>query len=210
MHTLDDACRDITPTLNSPTLQDIRLSDAWWATWLQLQGHRLQIASIRDTIYQKAQGAILYAPHLPAIYDQLITLEYRDYVEALHEGNHKSISKTERRLNAYLQHLPPHQQENWRNIRNVDLASIQAQRSHGVNISRTEEQASVMEAMTTHPWISIVGLSGVGKTHLAWQVATQWCKEQHWDVVFCDATETIKPAGMLQRLIKSLILSIPV
>ena len=78
------------------------------------------------------------------------------------------------------------------------------QRSHGVNISRTKEQASVMEAMTKHPWISIVGLSGVGKTHLAWQVATQWCKEQHWDVVFCDATETIKPAGMLQRLIKSL------
>ena len=58
--------------------------------------------------------------------------------------------------------------------------------------------------MTEHQWVSIVGLAGVGKTHLAWQVATHWCKEQHWDVVFCDATETIKPAGMLQRLIKSL------
>ena len=67
MNKLEDACKDIVPALNTPTLHDISLSDAWWTTWLQLQGHRLQIASIRDIIYQKAQGAILYAPHLPAI-----------------------------------------------------------------------------------------------------------------------------------------------
>ena len=152
---------------------------------------RIPIANrSRDKVYQKAQGAILYAPHLPAIYDQLIALEYQDYVDALHEGNHKSISRTERRLNAYLQHLQPHEQEHWRNSRAVDLASLQSQRSHGVNIARTQEQDSVIALMTEHQWVSIVGLAGVGKTHLAWQVATQWCKEQHWDVVFCDATET--------------------
>ena len=62
-----------TSFLNSTHLhKETMSSDAWWPTWIQLQGHRLQIASIRDIIYQKAQGAILYAPHLPAIYDQLL------------------------------------------------------------------------------------------------------------------------------------------
>ncbi len=194
----------LTPSLNIPSIHDSSLSDDWWTQWCQRQEFLEQIDTLRDAIYQKAQGAILYAPHLPEIYDRLIALEYQDYLDALLEGNHKSISKTERRLNAYLHRIPAHEQAHWQNIRAVDLASLQAQKSHGVNIERRTEKEHLLEALQQHRWMSIVGLAGVGKTHLAWQVATEWCKSAGWDVVFCDVTDCITPASLLQRLTQSL------
>ncbi len=197
-------CLNLTPSLNQPRIDETELSIEWWQTWCALQEKRQQMDSIRDGIYQKAQGAILYAPHLPEIYNRLIRLEYQDYLDAVLEGNHKSISKTERRLNAYLDRLSPHEQERWENIRSVDLASVQSQKSHGVNIERRSEKQHVIDALQEHSWVSIVGLAGVGKTHLAWQVSTQWCKERSWDIVFCDATDCQTPATLLQRLTQAL------
>lgn len=204
IHSVNDLCKEIIPQLNTPSINDTILSEEWWKHWLILQDHRHQIEQIRDIIYQKAQGAILYAPHLPEIYDRLVELEYQDYLEAVLEGNHKSISKTERRFNAYLQHLPHREQERWKNIRSVDLASLQSQKSHGVNIERSSEQSTLIDLLKDHRWISIVGLAGVGKTHLAWQTASEWCKEQSWEVLFCDVTDSVKPAGLLQRLTTAL------
>lgn len=192
------------PALNTPSIHETTLSEEWWNTWLKVQEYRTNIEQFRDAIYQKAQGAILYAPHLPEIYNRLIELEYQDYLDAVMEGKHKSISKTERRLHAYLQHLSIHEQERWNNIRAVDLASLQSQKSHGVNIERRIEKQQVLDDLNEHAWISIVGLAGIGKTHLAWQVATQWCKKYGWDVIFCDVTDCITPASLLQRLTQAL------
>lgn len=194
----------LVPTLNHPSIHETRLPEEWWLTWLQVEDYRTNIEQLRDAIYQKAQGAILYAPHLPEIYNRLIELEYQDYLDAVLEGKHKSISKTERRLNAYLQHLSVREQERWANIRAVDLASLQSQKSHGVNIERRTEKQQVLNDLTEYAWISIVGLAGIGKTHLAWQVATQWCKQYGWDVIFCDVTDCITPASLLQRLTQAL------
>ena len=49
------------------------------ATLGKPQDIRQQIEALRDLIYQKIQGASLYAPHLQQVYTMLLGIEYTNY-----------------------------------------------------------------------------------------------------------------------------------
>lgn len=193
---------DLLPQLEEET--DTALPSTWWTHWTEFLDHRSQIGNIRDQIFQKAQGAIIYAPQLPEIYNRLIEVEYEDYLDAASEGNHRSMQKIERRIGLYLQHLPLSEHNRWRNIRTIDLQSIQSNYGQGINIERVHEQSHLLHLLEDKHWIGICGLAGVGKTHLAWQVASQWCKQHEWELIFCNLTDCINPSRVLQVIAKSL------
>ena len=110
----------------------------WWQHWESIQDIRQQIDALRDLIYQKIQGASLYAPHLQSVYTMLLGIEYTNYLNALRYGNHRGITAGQRRFEVYLAHLQPHNRLKWENRFSIDLQSVQAY-NHGISVYRQQE-----------------------------------------------------------------------
>ena len=133
----------------------------------------------------------------------LLGIEYTNYLNALRDGHHRSIIAGQRRFEVYLAHLQPHKRQEWEDRLAIDWQSIQAY-NHGISIHRHQESTRICTLLENHSWVSIVGLAGIGKTHLAWQIGTHWCKDKQWAMYFCDVTDCDTPAKLLQCLAEAL------
>ena len=109
-------------------------------------------------------------------------------------GNHRSITAGQRRFEVYLAHLQPHTRMEWENRLAIDLQSVQAY-NHGIGVHRQQEASKIEQYLEDYQWVTVLGLSRLGKTHLAWQVASKWCKVHNWSMYFCDVTDCETPAS---------------
>ena len=148
--------------INTPGLEDSVLPESWWQSWDALQEIRQQIDSLHDLIYQKIQGASLYAPHLQTVYIMLLGIEYTNYLNALRDGHHRSIIAGQRRFEVYLAHLQPHKRQEWEDRLAIDWQSIEAY-NHGISIHRHQESTRICTLLENHSWVSIVGLAEMAK-----------------------------------------------
>lgn len=179
-----------------------------WENWKKVQDLYEHVQEAKEDIVQLSQGAILHAPHLPEIYQNLIEVEYLDYLEAMMDSNHSLAKKIGKRLELYIEQIPPIQQQYWANVRKVDLASLQSKKKQSISIKRNQVQDELNSLLGITRWLSIVGIAGVGKTHIAWQVATEWCKEHKFDMVFCDVAECPTIPKLLQELANKMHISL--
>ena len=91
----------------------------------------------------------------------------------------------------------------WENRLAIDLQSVQAY-NHGISVHRQQEASKIEQYLEDYQWVTVLGLSGLGKTHLTWQIASKWCKVHHWSMYFCDVTDCETPAKLVQILSETL------
>ena len=77
-------------------------------------------------------------------------------------------------------------------------------RMSAIHVDRTAVQQEIWLALMEHRWVSIVGLAGVGKTHLAWNLARKWGVEYQADIFFCDMSGVKSRAECVQLLFATL------
>ena len=169
-------------------IQDEMIDKEFWSRWKKLQEKQEEILLLEEDCVQSYQAALIHSPDVIDVYRGLIELEYKEYLEALTDMNYRSIKKIGKRIHLYLDMLPAKEQRYWENIRLVDRSSLYSQRIRGISIERKEPEEYLMSQMREHSWISIVGMAGIGKTHLAWLVSSRWCKQQQTELVFCDVS----------------------
>ena len=73
-------------------------------------------------------------------------------------------------------------------------------RTSRVYVERTRILDIVHNALQQHRWVTMVGLAGVGKTHLAWQLARRWHQEHDGVVYFLDVSGVVTAAELTQAI----------
>ena len=116
-------------------------------------------------------------------------------MDVLSTGNHL-IQKVQDRLEMMMAPLSSTEQSHWLKRIELDRRS----RTNRVHVERIKLIQTVHEALQQHRWVTIVGLAGVGKTHLAWQLARRWHQDHDGVVYFLDVSGVVTAAELTQAV----------
>ena len=174
--------------------------DHAWLSWTEIEQRHVRIVELNREIQRACHAALMVAPQLTQIHQELLEVEFPEFQEALSMNNQRLIQKVEQRLQMLVDGLGLKATQRWKE--RIRLAK--KSRMSAVHVDRTAIQQDIWLALMEHRWVSIVGLAGVGKTHLAWNLARKWCVEYHTDIVFCDMSDVKSRSECLQLLFATL------
>ena len=175
--------------------EEVQQSSAWSA-WAEIERLEQINREQRLKIRRLCHSAQMAAPQVLGTYQELLELEYQDLMDVLSTGNYHLIQKVQDRLEMMMAPLSSTEQSHWLKRIELDRRS----RTNRVHVERIKLIQTVHEALQQHRWVTIVGLAGVGKTHLAWQLARRWHQDHDGVVYFLDVSGVVTAAELTQAV----------
>ena len=174
--------------------------DEPWTAWIEIQDKKKTCIEFAQSIQRLCHAALMIAPQLKQIHQELLEVEFPEFKEALSLGNQRLIQKVEQRLFMLLEGMGTQDKARW--IERIALEK--RSRMSSVHVDRQELQTRVWDTLLQERWVSIVGMAGVGKTHMAWDIARRWSVHQNADIFFCDLSGVGTKAELLKLLFSTL------
>jgi predicted ATPase len=170
-----------------------------WKLWQKSQQMIEEAEELKHEIEQLLQGALIYAPEMVETHQRLCDIEYKDYLDAVLRKDKRVTKKIARKLRVHMEFLPREDKRQWEAKKLVDLNSINALRKRrGTIVGREKQKTLIIENLKANQLVSLIGSAGVGKTHIALEVASHWRKENQCEIIFCDATVATNALGITQ------------
>jgi len=171
-----------------------------WAAWLRMLEKKKRCVETEQSIQRLCHAALMIAPHLTRIHQELLEVEFPEFKEVLSLGNQRLIQKVEQRLFMLLEGLNPLDKQRWSDR----IALEKRSRMSSIHVERQEIHIRLWNTLLHQRWISIVGMAGVGKTHMAWDIARRWSIHQGAEIFFCDMSGVSTKAEFFQLLFTTL------
>ena len=186
------------------TKQGFSSEDAW-NFWQNANDLKTQSAELEDEIEQLLQGVLIYDPEMTEVHRRLTRIVYREYMKANLQGNRDHQSRIARRIRVHLEMLPPSEAQYWRVKRETDLRSLNVERKRGgVFFNRHNKKDEILAALKDFRIISLVGVRGSGKTHLALETAIEWRNQKECETIFCSLRQAHNRTEIASAIIKSI------
>lgn len=160
-----------------------------WLLWEKAEQKKEKARELDNEIELLLQGALIYDPDMIETYRRLTEIEYRHYMNAVLRGDKYGSEKLGRKLRAYMEMLPREEKRYWEEKYTKDVNAFRSiRKSRGILVGRNSQKEEIYLNLQFTQLVSLVGTAGVGKTHLAIEVATRWQSQNRWETAFCDAT----------------------
>ncbi len=154
---------------------------------------------------QLLQGAMIYDPDLVDVHRKIVEIEYRNLLKAMLRIDKRQEQRILRIFRIHLERLPKREQRYWHEKKAKDIGSLYLLRKRrGTFVGRSTQLREITELLENTRCISVIGTAGVGKTHLALEVATQWRQVESAETIFCDLTATTDRWSVCQAIAESL------
>ena len=204
---LQQEFKENTDRVNQYLEQNLDSTEAW-TFWKKRQVIHQTISKNEQKIKQLLQTSLIFDSENYEVYEKLFSLEYQLIQEAQLQRNILAEEIARSTLSLYLEILPKDIQKIWkRRLARQENATQNFRRLQHRLIGRNSVIQDVLLSFQERQLVSLVGSAGMGKTHLALNIANQWGEENEADTIFCDITSARDLDSVL--LILGTTLSIP-
>ena len=184
-------------------------SNEGWELWRHSKAIDGGLTELDYEIEQILHQGMLYAPEMTRFHEELIILEHRDFSNAIIRGDKNGQDRCYRRIQMHLEHLPASESARWQQKLHRDVQSTNLlRRDHGELVGRTRELTTLMDLLSNNRLVSIVGSSGIGKTHLMLKCLHQIASVNDESPGFCALSHAVDSFCIAQQVMKAFELTL--